>query len=267
MSKIGFLGAGQMAQALASGFVRADLVHPADIIAVDPFPAARTSFGQLVPGASVSDSAAKLAAEVDVIVLAVKPQMLQAAIAGLGLIGDNVLLVSIAAGTSLARLAEWTRSTRIIRVMPNTPCLIGESASAFCAGEGATTDDVALVEKLLGAVGVVRKVDEKLMDAVTGLSGSGPAYVYVLIEALADAGVRVGLPRDAALQLAAQTVRGAAGMVLQTGDHPGVLKDRVTSPGGTTIAGLQALEAGGFRSAAYDAVIAATARSKELGAE
>ncbi|TWT31550.1 pyrroline-5-carboxylate reductase [Blastopirellula retiformator] len=267
MSKIGFLGAGQMAQALASGFVRADLVHPADIVAVDPFPAAQTSFASLVPGAAVSDKAASLATEVDVIFLAVKPQMMQGAIAGLGKIGGDVLLVSIAAGTSLAKLTEWTRTDRIIRVMPNTPCLIGESASAVCTGSGATAEDAALIEQLMSAVGVVRKVDEKLMDAVTGLSGSGPAYVYVMIEALADAGVRVGLPRDAALQLAAQTVRGAAGMVLETGDHPGVLKDRVASPGGTTIAGLQALEAGRFRAAAYDAVVAATARSQELGAE
>lgn len=267
MSKIGFLGAGQMAQALASGFVQADLVHPADIVAVDPFPAALASFGKLIPGASVSADAANLAAEVDVLFLAVKPQMMQAALAGLANIDGDVLIVSIAAGLSLAKLTGWTKSNRIIRVMPNTPCLIGESASGLCAGAGATADDVALIEKLMGAVGVVRKVDEKLMDAVTGLSGSGPAYVYVLIEALADAGVRVGLPRDAALQLAAQTVRGAAGMVLHTGDHPAVLKDRVASPGGTTIAGLQALEAGGLRAAAYDAVVAATARSKELGAE
>lgn len=256
-----------MAQALASGFVQADLIHPADIVAVDPSPTARARFSELIPGANTSDSAAKLASEVDMLVLAVKPQFMQAALAGLGAIGDDVLLISIAAGTSLARLTQWSGSTRVIRVMPNTPCLIGESASAFCLGEGATPEDAATVEQLLRSVGVVRQVDEKLMDAVTGLSGSGPAYVYILIEALADAGVRVGLPRDAALQLAAQTVRGAAGMVLQTGDHPGILKDRVTSPGGTTIAGLQALESGGFRAAAYDAVVTATARSKELGAE
>ena len=153
-----------------------------------------------------------------------------------------------------------------MRVMPNTPCLVGQSASGYCRGPGATDDDARYVGELLGAVGRAFELDEKLLDAVTGLSGSGPAFVYVVIEALSDGGVLVGLPRDVATALAAQTVRGAAEMVLQSGEHPGVLKDRVASPGGTTIAGLQALESGGMRAAVIAAVEAATRRSMELGA-
>ena len=149
--------------------------------------------------------------------------------------------------------------------MPNTPCLIGQSASGYCLGPRATAADGQLVAQLLGAVGRAFAVDEKLLDAVTGLSGSGPAFVYVMIEALSDGGVRMGLPRDVATALAAQTVRGAAQMVLETGEHPGVLKDRVASPGGTTIAGLQALETGGLRGTLMAAVEAATRRSIELG--
>jgi pyrroline-5-carboxylate reductase len=149
--------------------------------------------------------------------------------------------------------------------MPNTPCLLCASAAAFAAGPGAKAEDAALVEKLFNAVGKAFALPESLLDAVTGLSGSGPAYVYVMIEALADGGVRMGLPRDAALTLAAQTVLGSARMVLETKQHPGVLKDAVASPGGTTIAGLHALERGGFRAAIMDAVEAATRRSAELG--
>jgi pyrroline-5-carboxylate reductase len=149
--------------------------------------------------------------------------------------------------------------------MPNTPCLVGASASAFTPGPTATPDDIALVQRLLDAVGKAFQVPEGQLDAVTGLSGSGPAFVYVMIEALSDGGVRVGLPRDVATALAAQTVFGAAKMVLDTGLHPGLLKDRVASPGGTTIAGLHALERGGLRAALMDAVEAATLRSAELG--
>jgi pyrroline-5-carboxylate reductase len=177
------------------------------------------------------------------------------------------LLVSIAAGVATHTIAEQlgTAACRLVRVMPNTPCLVGASASAYAAGPGATADDLRLVDRLFNAVGRAVAVPEKLLDAVTGLSGSGPAFVFVMIEALSDGGVRMGLPRDLATQLAAQTVFGSAKLLLETGLHPGALKDMVASPAGTTIAGLHALERGGLRAALMDAVEAAARRSAELG--
>jgi len=175
-------------------------------------------------------------------------------------------VVSIAAGITLKQLAELLGSdTRLVRVMPNTPCLVGASATGYSVGPKATAADGELVGKLFRSVGNAFAVPENLLDAVTGLSGSGPAYVYVMIEALADGGVRVGLPRDIALSLAAQTVFGAAKMVLETVSHPAALKDAVASPGGTTIAGLHALERAGFRAGLMDAVEAAAKRATELG--
>ena len=200
------------------------------------------------------------------IVLAVKPQNVPAVLADLrGRIGGEKLLISIVAGVRLAVLADGLGDGRLARVMPNMPCLVGASASAYSLGPSATAADGELVAKLLGAVGRAFAVEERLLDAVTGLSGSGPAFVFVMIEALADGGVRMGLPRTVATALAAQTCQGAAAMVLATGEHPAALKDRVASPGGTTIAGLQALEAGGLRAALMAAVEAATRRAVELG--
>ncbi len=210
----------------------------------------------------------QVATQQDVLFLAVKPQQIAQALGNLrGKVGPGKLVVSIAAGVRLATLAEGLGNTAVplVRVMPNTPCLVGQGASAYCLGSHATEEHGRLVKQLLEAVGIAFPVDEKLLDAVTGLSGSGPAFVYVMIEALSDGGVRMGLPRNVATALAAQTVRGAAEMVLRTGEHPGVLKDRVTSPGGTTIAGIQALEAGGLRAALMAAVEAAARRSAELG--
>jgi pyrroline-5-carboxylate reductase len=185
-----------------------------------------------------------------------------------GKIPGSALVVSIAAGVRLARLAEWLgEETRVVRVMPNTPCLIGEGACGYCLGERATPDDGELVGKLLEAVGTAWQVEEKMLDAVTGLSGSGPAFVFVIIEALSDAGVLVGLPRHIAASLAAETIRGSVDMLLATGEHPAVLKDRVASPGGTTIAGLQAIERGALRATLIAAVEAAAKRSTELGAK
>jgi pyrroline-5-carboxylate reductase len=262
---IGFLGAGQMARALALGFVRAGLVRGEAIWAYDPAAAARAAFAQAVPAARLSESNAAVVGHADVLLLAVKPQSVEGVAAELGTIDAGKLVVSIVAGLPIAKLAERLQTTRLVRVMPNTPCLVGESAAAYCLGSGATREDGQLVAELLGAVGIAFALEEKHLDAVTGLSGSGPAYAYVMIEALADGGVRMGLPRDVAQALAAKTLLGAARMVLETGEHPGALKDRVASPGGTTIAGLAALEERGLRGALIAAVEAATRRSIELG--
>ena len=264
--RIGFLGAGQMATALAKGWATAGLLDLPHSLASDPYPAAREKF-EATTGIRATNSNAEVIAAADVLVLAVKPQMMNAVLPeAAATISAKHLVVSIAAGITLKQLAEWLGSdTRLVRVMPNTPCLVGASATGYSVGPKATADDGELVGKLFRSVGNAFAVPENLLDAVTGLSGSGPAYVYVMIEALADGGVRVGLPRDIALSLAAQTVFGAAKMVLETGSHPAALKDAVASPGGTTIAGLHALERAGFRAGLMDAVEAAAKRATELG--
>jgi pyrroline-5-carboxylate reductase len=263
---IGFIGAGQMARALAQGFLSADLVAGRQIYFCDPVEAAALEFGSRVAEARKCANNTEVAAQSNVIFLAVKPQNAEAVFAEVGgQVSPDKLVVSIAAGMPLVRLCEGFKTNRVVRVMPNTPALVGKGASAYALGTAATAADGQLVGQLLGAVGQAFQVDEKLLDAVTGLSGSGPAFVYVMIEALSDGGVRMGLPRDVATALAAQTVRGSAEMVLTTGEHPAVLKDKVASPGGTTIAGLQALEDRGLRAALIAAVEAATKRSTELG--
>jgi pyrroline-5-carboxylate reductase len=262
---IGFIGAGQMARALAAGFVKAQRIAPNQVLAADPAQEALQAFAAAVPGSRAVADNASVAQGADVIFLATKPQQAAAALASIAAPAARKLVVSIAAGVTLKTIAAVLAQSRLVRVMPNTPCLVGESASGYCLGPGATAEDGQLVGQLLSDVGIAIAVDEKLLDAVTGLSGSGPAFVYVIIEALSDAGVRMGLPRDVAMTLAAQTVRGAATMVIETREHPAVLKDRVASPGGTTIAGLAALEAAGLRGALVAAVEAATKRSIELG--
>jgi pyrroline-5-carboxylate reductase len=265
--RVGFLGAGRMATALARGWLAAALVGPERCQASDPLPQARQAFTQETGCSAGPDNRAVVAGS-DLVVLAVKPQALPPLLAEVrgAVEGRGPLVVSVVAGVTLRQLAEGLEpGCRLVRVMPNTPCLVGASASGYTPGERATAEDVALVDRLLNAVGVAFRLPEGLLDAVTGLSGSGPAFVYVMIEALADGGVRVGLPRDVALALAAQTVLGSARMVLQTGQHPGVLKDMVASPGGTTIAGLHALERAGLRGALMDAVEAAARRATELG--
>ena len=263
--KIGFIGAGQMATALGQGFVRAGLSDGTNLLASDPDSGAAQRFAQATGGRTTSDNL-QVAATADVIFLAVKPQQMPKVLAELrGKLTAEKVAVSIAAGVPLATLAEGLGGeVRLVRVMPNTPCLVGQGASGYALGEKATEEDARLVGRLLAAVGTAYQVDEKLLDAVTGLSGSGPAFVYVIIEALSDGGVRMGLTRPLATALAAQTLRGAAEMVLATGEHTGVLKDRVTSPGGTTIAWIRALESGGLRAALMAAVEAATRRSIEL---
>lgn len=263
---IGFIGAGQMGRALAAGFVGAGLVRAEEMIGCDPSESATDQFLAAVPGATVVESNSAVAAEADVVVLAVKPQQIESVSREIAAGGAaEALFVSIAAGVPLAKLTAWLGTERVIRVMPNTPCLIGKGASGYCAGPGASPDDLRRVGELLGSVGQATEIPEKLMDALTAVSGSGPAYVYTFIEALSDGGVKMGLPRDVATALAAHTVVGAAEMVVQTKEHTAVLRDRVTSPGGTTIAGLAAMEQGGFRAAVIAAVEAAALRSQELG--
>jgi len=263
---IGFLGAGKMATALARGFVNAELVFPREIIASDPYETARKHFAEEV-GAPVTTANAEVATFAKVLILATKPDQVAAVLADIHPhFTVKHLLISIAAGVPLAKLeAALPAGARVIRVMPNTPALIGAGASAFAPGKHTTAGDVELAGKLLSAVGMALPVKESLLDAVTGLSGSGPAYAYQFIEALSDGGVASGLPRDIATKLAAQTVMGAAKMILETGQHPGVLKDQVTSPGGTTIEGLHELEKGKLRATVISAVRAATERSKKLG--
>jgi pyrroline-5-carboxylate reductase len=262
---IGFIGAGQMARALAGGFVNAGLLDAGRLTAADPADAARDHFAAQVGGGRFLPDSRALVDSADLVFLAVKPQQVGSVAAELaGHLSTDKLLVSIAAGVPVTRLCADFGTDRIVRVMPNTPCLVGCGASAYALGPGASGEDGDLVGRLMEAVGVAFRVDESLMDAVTGLSGSGPAFVYTVIEALSDGGVRMGLTRQVATALAAQTVLGAAQMVASTGEHPAVLRDRVTSPGGTTIAGMQALEHHGLRVALISAVQAATKRSLEL---
>lgn len=264
---IGLVGAGRMATALARGFISAKLVAPSAIIASDPHDAARAAFERDVAGADVVGDNRSVVARADVVILAVKPQQMQTVLAEIrDAIRGEALVVSIAAGVTLNTLAAGLpNGQRIVRVMPNTPCLIGRGASGYSLGAHATPADGTLVAELLSAVGVAHQVPEAQLDAVTGLSGSGPAFVYTMIEQLALAGVEMGLPEDLASDLAARTVAGAAEMVLATGESPAVLRDRVTSPGGTTLAGLAALTNNGFEQAVAEAVRAATRRSAELG--
>lgn len=265
--RIGLVGAGRMATALARGFVAAKLVPPSALVASDPVEAMRVSFAAEVPGAKVIVANGPEFAVCDVLFLAVKPQMMRQALEEVrGHVRGDALVVSIAAGVPIERLsAQLAAAQRIVRVMPNTPCLIGKGASGYSLGPAATAEDGKLVAQLLSAVGLAFEVPEEQLDAVTGLSGSGPAYVYTLIEQMAEGGRRVGLAPELASALAVQTAIGAAEMVLATGETPAVLRDRVTSPGGTTLAGLKALEENGYQRAIVAAVEAATARSIELG--
>ncbi len=263
---IGFLGAGKMATALAKGFIQAGLTTPRQVIASDPIESAREYFSKET-GASATTSNSEVAQFANILVLAVKPGNVNELLQEIrGMFTEKQLLISIAAGVTIATLeGALSDRARVIRVMPNTPALIGSSATAFALGTAAKSEDARLVEKLFSAVGIAFQLKESLLNAVTGLSGSGPAYVYLMIEALSDGGVASGLPRDVATKLAAQTVLGSAQMVLETGQHPAVLKEMVTSPGGTTIEGLHELEKGKVRGAFINAVRAATEKSKKLG--
>jgi pyrroline-5-carboxylate reductase len=262
---IGFIGSGRMASALLEGILRAGIAPAGDVFLTDKIAKAAEELAGRT-GANARGSNAEVVAAAGVLILCVKPGDVPGALKEAGDLTGK-LLISIAAGVPLRRLREWaTGSVRLIRVMPNTPALIGKGAAAYAPGEGVTEEDLGVADRIFGATGIVVWVKEELLDAVTGLSGSGPAFVYTVIEALADGGVLMGLTRDTALRLAAQTVLGSAAMVLETGMHPAQLRDQVASPGGTTIAGLEALEDAGLRAALIGAVRAATERSGELGA-
>lgn len=262
---IGFLGAGRMATALAKGFLRADLIAAEGVTASDPSPAAREVFARETGGRAV-ESNVEAAKSARVLVLAVKPGHATHVLEEIRpVFTEDHLLISIAAGIPLGWLQDALfENARVLRVMPNTPALIGASASAYSLGDAALPADAELAQTLFSATGLACQVAENLLDAVTGLSGSGPAYVSIFIEALSDGGVAAGLPRDLATRLAAQTVLGAARMVLETGQHPGALKDMVASPGGTTIEGLHELEKAGFRGAVMSAVRAAAEKSRKM---
>jgi pyrroline-5-carboxylate reductase len=264
--RIGFIGAGAMARALAGGLVGAG-VPSERVRGADPSQEQRGLFEQAV-GASASDDNASVVAESDVVVLAVKPGIVGSVLDDLAGESDldRPLWISIAAGVTLEAIGERLPGrARIVRAMPNTPALVAAGATAYCPNAASSEEDRAVAQALFESVGTAWHAPaEAMLDAVTGLSGSGPAYVFLILEALGDAGVRVGLPREAAHQLACQTVLGATRLAIETGRHPAELKDQVTSPGGTTIAGLEQLEASGVRSAIYKAVAAATARSREL---
>ena len=264
MKRIAIIGAGQMAEALLGGFLASRSADPAGLFATDSSAERRDVIKRRF-GIRVGSDNAEAVSWAEVVVLAVKPQALDTVLGGIAAGVAGRLVVSIAAGVSIRRIAErLPHGTRIARVMPNAPALVREGMSALAFGPGVTEEDARLVRTLFEAVGRVVMVEERLMDAVTGLSGSGPAYVFMAIEALADGGVKMGLSRTVAELLAAQTVLGAARMMLETGEHPARLKDRVASPGGTTIAGLHQLEQGGLRACLIAAVEAATKKSQEM---
>ncbi|KAG1371141.1 pyrroline-5-carboxylate reductase [Cocos nucifera] len=261
--KLGFIGAGNMAESIARGVAKSGVLPLLSIRTTHCRTERRLVFESF--GVKILETNAQVVDDSDIIILSVKPQIVKKVLLELKpFFSEEKLLVSIAAGIKLKDLQEWSGQRRVIRVMPNTPAAVGLAASVMCAGEMATKKDEGRVTSLFNAIGKIWTADENHFDAVTGLSGSGPAYIYLAIEALADGGVAAGLPRELALGLASQTVLGAAAMVNHTGRHPGQLKDAVTSPAGTTIAGIQELERGSFRGTLMNAVVAATKRCREL---
>jgi pyrroline-5-carboxylate reductase len=263
---LGFLGAGNMAGALIKGLLHAGVIAPDRIIASD-VKSDRLKQLQTAHDIRVTSDNHELVRHCDVLVLATKPQVIDKALSAVaGDVREGTLVISVAAGVPIAALeARLPPNARVVRSMPNTPAIALAGATAIAAGTHATEGDLAVARALFEAVGRVVTLDEAQLDAVTGLSGSGPAYIMLIIEALADGGVKVGLHRDTALLLAAQTVYGSAKLLLETGEHPGRLKDMVTSPGGTAIAGLHTLESGALRKTLIDAVESATKRAGELG--
>jgi pyrroline-5-carboxylate reductase len=267
MSTIGFLGGGQMATAIAKGADRSGLGSSSpELVFCEPNLGQQKKLKELFPGCKLCDSAQQLFEVCDRIVIAVKPQVLGDIATSLrSFIEPRHLLVSIVAGVSIPKLSEWLGTNNIIRIMPNTPCQSGKGASGMAVAVGVNQDDTAWCESLFNSLGITIRCTDDQLHAVTGVSGSGPAYVLMMIEALSDGGVKGGLSRVAALELATQTVLGAAAMVQDTKQHPAVLREQVTSPGGTTIAAIASLERNGFRHAVIEAVDSAVQRSRELG--
>lgn len=268
--KIAFIGSGNMAEALIKGLINSDVVEPKNIWISD-IRKERLRYLHKKYKTQIAPDNCNAIKNADIVIFAVKPQtILKVAGQVSDLVKKTKLIISIVAGVSLeiiqkALSKKDTKSIRMIRAMPNTPALVQAGVTALSKGKNTSKEDMQTALKIFKAVGKVAEVDENLMDAVTGLSGSGPAYVFLIIDALADAGVKVGLPRDVSMTLSVQTVLGAARLIDETGEHPGKLKDMVTSPGGTTIAGLHSLEQGGIKAVLMNAVEAATRRSQELG--
>lgn len=263
--KVGLIGGGAMGGALATGLVKSGVI-PQTALSVSDVSTERLRQLEETLGVRTFNENQPLVSESDIVILAVKPDIVGPVMQEIGpVLRSGHTLISIAAGISINMIEKYIpQPVPVVRVMPNTPCLVGEGASAYALGSNAALRDAVRVEAVFNSVGRAVAVKESLLDAATGLSGSGPAYVFMIIEALADGGVKMGLPRDTALLLSAQTVLGAAKMVLTAGDHPAQLKDRVTTPGGTTAAGLFVLEDRGVRAALIEAVAAATDRSKHL---
>jgi pyrroline-5-carboxylate reductase len=263
--RITFLGAGNMANAIIRGLIRSG-VKASNITATVKREERKAELEQ-THGIAVGFDNVTAARDAEIVVLAVKPQAMDKLLTQIAPVIDaKKLIISVAAGVPIAAIErKLGAGARIVRSMPNTPALVGLGATAVSGGEHATQRDLELAKTIFDAVGQTWVLDEVLLDAVTGLSGSGPAYIFLIIEALSDAGVKVGLSRHVALKLAAQTVYGSSKLLLETGEHPGTLKDQVTSPGGTAIAGLHTLEAGGLRTTLIDAVESATRRAKQLG--
>ena len=260
--KLQLVGGGKMGEALLSGLLAAGWAEAGELGVVEKLADRRAALTRQFPAVAILEEPQKA----DGVVVAVKPDDVETACAAIAGAGAGRVL-SIAAGVTIARLERaLNNDTPVIRAMPNTPALVGAGAAAIAAGSHASADDLSWADSILRAVGTVVTVPERLLDAVTGLSGSGPAYVFLVAEALIEAGVLAGLPRDVSATLATQTLLGAARLLTETGDGPEALRAAVTSPGGTTAAGLRALERAGVRAAFLDAVMAATDRSKELGA-
>ena len=265
MTTIGFIGAGNMAEAMIRGLLRGNDFAPENIRASGPREDRVRELRESYGIDATTDN--KRPAQAEIVVLSVKPQIMGRVLDEVAdTISPRALVISIAAGVPVATIqARLATGTRVIRAMPNTPALVDAAATAIAGGEHARESDLQAAKKIFDAIGLTVILEESALDAVTGLSGSGPAYVFLILEALSDAGVKVGLSRRTAQLLAAQTVLGSAKLLLETNEHPGRLKDMVTSPGGTAITGLHTLENGGVRTTLMNAVEAATRRSRELG--